>query len=512
MTQSPKSPQNTSSATLSASDVKCALHADSHSPCIQPAHRQAITQPGNGAHPHLDAAPRHFGEQTCTVCAPEPVNRRAPANVLRGVRPAAEPCIVPAAAGLCAAPGGGERVREDAREERGRDAATLVPHAHGEEARARRGPVGRRGDGDDDGGEGRPGGAVQSVVPLDGSAERVLEDLGEDVLEVDRDVARRVALSGDSNMAEVEDTHAKVAPISPSMTISGLAPSVASLRSLTHEPHMRIMSRGEHAMWTTPRWSVLLSSRSRARDRAMCCSAMRRTEIRLRMASSRNVLICSGVMYREHSWKLRSGAERRHISTDEEGGERVNGTTHPLAMVGMSFAWLCTRASSCVVKRALSSRVATGGCVVRSWKLLRYACRVRATKGFRPTMKGSASREQARMASLRGISVNTYPTEARTDSGVGGLARERRVERVSGRGGCLACSSIEHESSAAESPVPRRPEAVSCACSLRRQTTLARTGRRSANGFRLVARCARPRHRLKEHSDDAIARSSVLGD
>ena len=65
-----------------------------------------------------------------------------------------------------------------------------------------------------------------------------------------------------------------------------------------------------------------------------------------------------------------------------------------------------------------------------------------------PTMKGRASRALARLASRRGISVSTYPTDSRTEAGVAGSANERRVDKVSGRGGCFACSSIIRDSSA----------------------------------------------------------------
>lgn len=88
------------------------------------------------------------------------------------------------------------------------------------------------------------------------------------------------------------------------MTICGLAPSVASHRSLTKDPHTPIISFGEHAGSTTPRWLLPpfpLSPRARSREMAMCCSAMSRTAMRLRMVLSKNSLICSGVRYRAHS-------------------------------------------------------------------------------------------------------------------------------------------------------------------------------------------------------------------
>lgn len=42
-----------------------------------------------------------------------------------------------------------------------------------------------------------------------------------------------------------------------------------------------------------------------------------------------------------------------------------------------------------------------------------------------PTMKGRASRLRIREASRRGSSVRVYETEARTESGVTGLPKER---------------------------------------------------------------------------------------
>lgn len=57
-------------------------------------------------------------------------------------------------------------------------------------------------------------------------------------------------------------------------------------------------------MFTTPICEVLVSGLSSACDKAMCCSAMSRTEMRLRIAPSKKLLICVGDMYREHSWKL----------------------------------------------------------------------------------------------------------------------------------------------------------------------------------------------------------------
>ena len=112
-----------------------------------------------------------------------------------------------------------------------------------------------------------------------------------------------------------QGTYAKVASASPSMTICGLAPRVASHKSLTKEPHTPIISFGEHARSTTPKWVPSLSPLARSREIAMCCSAMRRTAMRLRMVLSRNSLICSGVRYLEHSWNLISGQSSIGIHT-----------------------------------------------------------------------------------------------------------------------------------------------------------------------------------------------------
>ena len=101
---------------------------------------------------------------------------------------------------------------------------------------------------------------------------------------------------------EREITHAKVASVAPSMTMGGAAPSVASQSSVTNEAHMRIISTGDRALSTMP--TSAASARSgfcNARDSTMCCSAMSRTAMRLRMAASRKWLICSEDMYLAHS-------------------------------------------------------------------------------------------------------------------------------------------------------------------------------------------------------------------
>ena len=72
-------------------------------------------------------------------------------------------------------------------------------------------------------------------------------------------------------------------------------------------------------------------------------------------------------------------------------------------------------------------------------KLSRYALSVFATYGFIPTMNGNASSERTRVARRRGISESAYETEERTDKGVSGRPKERRVERLRGRGGEEAC-------------------------------------------------------------------------
>ena len=60
----------------------------------------------------------------------------------------------------------------------------------------------------------------------------------------------------------------------------------------------------------------------------MCCSAIKRTDIRLRMAPSKKLLICVGDMYLAHSWKLarydgHAGANHR-MEKDEPLGHGRN--------------------------------------------------------------------------------------------------------------------------------------------------------------------------------------------
>ena len=108
----------------------------------------------------------------------------------------------------------------------------------------------------------------------------------------------------DFEMEEREwETHAKVASVAPSITMGGEAPSVASHSSLTNEPHMRIISTGDNAMSTmpTPPSAFARSGFCSARESTMCCSAISRTAMRLRMAASRKLLICSEDMYFAHS-------------------------------------------------------------------------------------------------------------------------------------------------------------------------------------------------------------------
>lgn len=52
-------------------------------------------------------------------------------------------------------------------------------------------------------------------------------------------------------------------------------------------------------------------------------------------------------------------------------------------------------------------------------------------------MKGSASMERMRVASLRGISESAWFTEARTESGVRGRPNESNVSRFSWRDGLI---------------------------------------------------------------------------
>jgi hypothetical protein len=112
--------------------------------------------------------------------------------------------------------------------------------------------------------------------------------------------------------------------------------------------------------------------------------------------------------------------------------------THPLAMVGRSFAWSRTRASSCAANVAFSSRFFTCGYVALHKKLFLKPLRIRAMYGFVPTINGRASRDRIRVASRRGISACAYDTEVSTDSGVRGRPVARRVPSVRGRGGCCA--------------------------------------------------------------------------
>ncbi len=111
-------------------------------------------------------------------------------------------------------------------------------------------------------------------------------------------------------------THAKVASVAPSMMMEGAAPSVASQSSLTNEAHMRIISTGDNAMSTMPTsFARACSGFCSARDSTMCCSAMSRTAMRLRMAASRKLLICSEDMYLAHSWNLpKRRRQRRRTS------------------------------------------------------------------------------------------------------------------------------------------------------------------------------------------------------
>jgi hypothetical protein len=112
--------------------------------------------------------------------------------------------------------------------------------------------------------------------------------------------------------------------------------------------------------------------------------------------------------------------------------------THPLAMVGRSFAWSRTRASSCAVNIAFSSRFFTCGYVAFHKKLFLNPSRIRAMYGFVPTINGRDSRDRIRVASRRGISACAYETEVSTDSGVKGCPVSRRVPTVRGRGVCCA--------------------------------------------------------------------------
>ena len=107
-------------------------------------------------------------------------------------------------------------------------------------------------------------GAVLSVIVvsmvLDRCAEGILEDFGQDIFHVDWDISFSFVIRelGREVRGRWEDgkwemgTHAKVASVSPSITMDGAAPSVASQSSLTNEPHIRIILAGDNALSTIP--------------------------------------------------------------------------------------------------------------------------------------------------------------------------------------------------------------------------------------------------------------------
>lgn len=90
-----------------------------------------------------------------------------------------------------------------------------------------------------------------AVVPFDACAESVLQDFGQDVLEMHRYITGRI-FRIEERAVNKWKAYANVAFTSPSMMTSGAAPSVASHRSVTNELTMRIILLGEQFSSTTP--------------------------------------------------------------------------------------------------------------------------------------------------------------------------------------------------------------------------------------------------------------------
>jgi hypothetical protein len=106
---------------------------------------------------------------------------------------------------------------------------------------------------------------------------------------MDWNVAVGAHLSGRKKLSK-RGAYGKTASVCPSIIIDGLAPSVASHSSVTNEPHTSTVFLGEHCMSTTPTCEASVRF-VKAYETDICCSAMRRMEMRFRMAPSRKLLI-----------------------------------------------------------------------------------------------------------------------------------------------------------------------------------------------------------------------------